>query len=404
MARFCDELGLADLFAERSGHDPVEWGGKIYPHFWDGETEPAHRKAYRRLADFFQELHRKEVNGYPEIPCPSDAHRRSVDFWDRTNLHAVLRERIGALPPHLETLIEHYCWSTYGASAREVSAASALNFLANDAATIYIAPGGNAGIAERVLKKTLDVVPPDRLRTSSLVVDVKVDDTGVDVLYEDAARKPRRLRAKAAVFAAPKFVAKRVVRDLEPARVAAIGKVKYRAYLVANVLLNEKERERFYDLYMTGDGKTDVRDARNESLGQGATDVILATFARPHPTRTVLTLYKPLPYDTGRAELFASGSIASVRKTLEEQVMGSVLPMLGYAKTSVADLRVTRWGHALPVAEPGTFTSGLVDELRKPFRKRLFFVEQDNWLKPALKTGVTEAYAWKDAVEETLRS
>jgi protoporphyrinogen oxidase len=402
MGKFFDELQLSDLVVERTSPDPVEWKGKLHAQFWDGITEPHHSKRYKRLHQFFAELRNLQEKGYPEIPCLTRSDRDSVDYWDQWTMHQVLSKRLGKLPSHLETLIEHYCWSTYGASSKELSAASALNFLANDSATICVAPGGNAGIAERVLMRSLDTIPKDCFRSGCLVVDVAVDESGVEVLYEDASGKLRRIRSQAAIFAAPKFVAARVIQDLEDSRLDAIRKIPYRAYLVANVLIQQPAKERFYDLYLTGDGRTNFARLDQEAHEQGATDVILANFASPSSENTVLTLYRAVPVDTGRAQLFGENSYALVRKEFENQVQNSILPMLGYSKNKVIDLRITRWGHAIPFARPGTFTSGLVDKLRLPFRKRLFFTEQDNWLKPALKTGVTDAYLQFSQVESML--
>lgn len=402
MARFFDEMALSTLMVERKNPDPVEWNGKVHTDFRSGSTEPKYRDKYDRLGKFFTLLHQAKKRGYPEVPCLTKAHRDSANYWDRYTLHGLLDRELGGLPPHLETLIEHYCWSTYAASARELSAASALSFLANDASTICAAPGGNAAIAERVATQLLASLPAANVRCGALAVDVRVDDSGVDVLYENAAGELKKIRAKAAVFAGPKFVAKRIVQDLEPARLQAINRVKYRAYLVANVLLRGQSQQQFYDLFLTGDGKTKFTDLSQEATAQGATDVILGNFAKPDPDHTVLTLYRALPYDTGRAELFAPTSYRTFREQFETQIRRSILPLLGLKENQVVDLRLTRWGHALPVAPVGTFKDGWVDQLRAPFRKRLFFVQQDNWLQPALKTGITEAYLWQDAINAVL--
>ena len=55
------------------------------------------------------------------------------------------------------------------------------------------------------------------------------------------------------------------------------------------------------------------------------------------------------------------------------------------------DIRISRWGHALPVAQTGLIADGTLEKIRKPFRERVFFVEQDNWALPALDTSVNEA-------------
>ena len=70
---------------------------------------------------------------------------------------------------------------------------------------------------------------------------------------------------------------------------------------------------------------------------------------------------------------------------------------------NVMDLRLSRWGHPLPVAEAGLIANGTIDVIRKPFKRRVFFVEQDNWILPAFETAAGEAMIWAPVVDQFLK-
>lgn len=395
------EIGVAESAVVKTGEDPVALGGKIYNEFWHGETS-ASKRQFNLLRNYFLQIFNEEIP-YPNIPPADDEGRGYINKLDQVSFLEHLRHKVGGkLHPHIEVALQHYCWSSLGGTADEISAACGLNFYAAEFGDLWVFPGGNSFIAEALLKKLQASVPASNLRPSSLVFDVNVVDDGVDVSYLDSVSVVRTIRAKAVVMAAPKFVAKRVMRGLEDDRLAAMNKLRYRAYLVANVCLKQQPAENFYDLYMLGAG-SDTASDRDAVQRQGATDVVLANFASSAKHQhSVLTLYKALPYDGGRPEVLAAESYGGVRAAFEKQVTEEILPLLGLNADAVHDMRIARWGHALPLAATGQISSGLVDQIRKPFGNRVFFVEQDNWALPAFETSVEEALAWSTEVRRVL--
>jgi len=397
------ELELAKICRKHGTGDPVVWQGKRYPDFWNGATDIARKDEFQRVAQHVRDVFRGE-NGwfYPDIPVTNAAHRERIDGLDRITLIRHLEQIAGGrLHPHVEVAIEHFCWSSFGASARELSAASGLNFLAAELGTLLVCPGGNAAVAEVLLKRLVATLSLDRLRTSAIVLDVRVRDDGVQVTYSDVEGKLRALLARAAILACPKFAVSRMLHGIEDERGAAIRRLRYNAYLVANVFLKGSVRDDFYDLYLLGEGKVE-RDIQRAADRQKVTDVVLATYARPQSDRTALTLYRALPYAGGRSQLLADDSLRQYRGEFEEQIMREILPLVGRAPADVADIRVARWGHPLPVAAAGLIADGVPERLRKPFRERVFFVEQDNWALPAFETAVTEALVFAPRVEKAL--
>ena len=151
-----------------------------------------------------------------------------------------------------------------------------------------------------------------------------------------------------------------------------------------------------------GDGMTTGRAARTESEKRGVTDVVCANYATDYRGDTVLTLYRALPYGGGRGEILNEGSYAVWHKKFERQLQDEILPLLGVDAGRIKGLRIARWGHPIPVAARGLIASGVVDQLQRPFKDRIFFVEQDNWALPAIETAIGEAHYWSEYIRRNL--
>lgn len=402
IANFIHGLGLSPRV--KSEEDPVILAGKRYDAFWEGTSTAAEAAPIRRLAKHFQSvLAEEEGHLFPDIPVTDPTRRSHVDALDRQSFLKYLQEVAGgSLHPHAATVIEHYCWSSLGASMGEVSAAAGLNFYASEFGEVCVLPGGNAAVAERLVDRLATALPQGHLRSGCLALEVQAGDEEVLIRYADHTGHLRTLAARVAVLACPKFVAGKIVRDLEPARQAAIARLRYRAYLVANVLLNRRVRHDFYDLFLAGSGTAPYPHVEAAAQRQGVTDVVLGTWARPRYDRTVLTLYRPLPFDGGRAAVYDEDSYGTYRAQFAAQVEGEILPLVGARPADVVDLRVARWGHPLPVAEVGFIADRLPEVLGAPFRRRVFFPQQDTWALPAFETAVTEAILTAPRVEMML--
>ncbi len=400
------ELEIDKLWTIKEEEDPVAVNGSIYKGFWTGESlagDPAGLAQIEKLSQYFSAVNEGEEIAFPDIPITDPDSVSYIHDLDSLSFRAHLESIVGGkLHAQIDTAIEQYCWSSLGASASELSAAGGVNFYASEFGKIAVLPGGNAAVAERVLERLGEHLPQENLRPSSLVFDVQVTESGVQVAYLDASGAVQCIAAKAVVMACPKFIAAKILRDIEPERVAAIQKLKYRSYLVANLCLGETSLDPFYDLYVLGDGKIDSQNPMAASKEQKVTDVVLANYARAGASDTVLSLYRGLPYDGARGELYVPGAYDRYRAEFEQQILGSILPALQLKPEQIVDLRIARWGHPLVVSAPGLIKGGTIDQLRKPFKHRVFFVEQDNWALPAFETSVTEAMYWAPQVKQAL--
>jgi protoporphyrinogen oxidase len=398
------ELGIYDLCRVKVEEDPIMYQGQRFDDFWRGDTDPHNKKQFNILSKHFKEMFNEE-NGsvFPDFPNYDDKKKAFVEKLDKKSLQQYLEEIVGGkLHPHIATAIEHYCWSTNGASMSEISAAAGLDQYVSEFGKMNIPPGGNAAVGERIYSRLLETLDSERLRVSSLVTDVKVDKQRVSVTYLTADRKLHRIEAKAVIMACPKFVVGKILSGIEPARLAAIQKLRYNAYLVGNLLLDQPITKEFYDLFMIGNGDVDLAKVRDSADQAGITDVILATYAKKHENKSVLTFYRGLPFTGARSELMAPTAYEKYKKEFEKQIKEQILPSLNIPESAIAELRMTRWGHPMPVADKGLYSDGTLATIQKPFQKRVFFIEQDNWMQPAIETCAEEALRWTKEVRKVL--
>ncbi len=371
------EIGVEAIVQAKTSDDPVAFEGKRFTEFWEGEGDRANAKAFESYKKYLKDVaENRNGHRYPDLPMTSAWVRELDKYSLLENLESNLG---GKLHPQIFSAVDRYCWSSFNACASEVSAAAGLNFIAGDSGTVWVAPGGNSAVTDALARR----LPEERLRTESVVFNVKTEGDRVIVSYEDANRKLKAVEARAVIMACPKFVAKRLIEGLEPERVSAIDKIRYRSYLVANVLLKKAVRPYFYDLFLLG---------KEQATQAGVVDAVLADFAHRQAKQSILTLYRALPFDGARHELYMPGSYERYRAEFEASIAKEVLPVLGLSASDVLDLRLTRWGHPIPVADKGRIADKTIDHLRAPFRDRVFFVEQDNWLLPALETVANEAF------------
>jgi hypothetical protein len=157
-------------------------------------------------------------------------------------------------------------------------------------------------------------------------------------------------------------------------------------------------------MYLLGDKEIDPGSVMAAASGQGATDVILANFSQNVSSHGVLTLYRALPFSGGRALVFADASFNSYQEEFRKQLTRDILPLLGLDESAIREIRIARWGHPLPLAKKGFFSSGFVDIVSRPFMNRVFFAEQDNWVLPAFETAVTEAHYCAELLQRNMKS
>ena len=223
--------------------------------------------------------------------------------------------------------------------------------------------------------------------------------------FKDAQGDFHSLLARRVVMACSKHIAKYMLPDLlalDPEKDSAMRSVENRAYVVANVLLDARLGRDFYDVFLLGDGNFPM-DPGQVRLRSRVVDMLNGGFARPDPARpSVLTLYWPLPWPRARFTLIdLEPAWQDYAARLVPQI-DAMLSLLDIRRRAVRQVRLTRWGHAMPIASPGFIANGLAHHVRRPFADRIYFVNQDNWALPAFETCLLEAKTWAAEIDATL--
>jgi glycine/D-amino acid oxidase-like deaminating enzyme len=391
VATLFQELGLASA-GRREAQDDSKVCFHGLKRLWKGETDPAAAAAFREVSEKLTAVYE---DAYPDIPWTPESKlsREQFDALDRETAQGWLRRTFPNLHPHVEEFFQVYCWSSFGGSLEELSAAQFLNFVASETQGEQALPGGNSAIT-RGLWQALGGATEPRLRAGALALEVKNVADGVEVLYEDAAGKLRRLRAKCAVVAAPKLVARYIVKGLDPARDALWKELTYRAYVVANVLLKRRAPDSSYDVFRL-EGAVPAAPSFGSRTDRAFTDFIFADWANAgRGEASVLTFYRPYPFEGARSILMNDASFGRVRGEIEAG-LPKLLAELGIEDGEVAGVRLTRWGHAMPLARPGLASEEASRKLGAPHGK-IAFANQDNCVNPAFETCFAAAKAAAD--------
>jgi hypothetical protein len=244
-----------------------------------------------------------------------------------------------------------------------------------------------------------------RARAGCTVSDVRLTTDGrVHVTYVDQNGRCHGVLAKRAVICCAKHVAKYFIHDLDALdaeKSAAIHELNYRAYAVVNVLLNSPIERDFYDIFLLGDGNLPTNESEAE-LYSRITDMLNGHYARRQKLpRSVLTLYWPLPFASGRFTLLHESGWMSYAQSAVPQIH-AMLAMLEVDASAVVQARMTRWGHAMPIAEVGLIADGTLEAVRRPIEDRIYFVNQDNWALPAVENCLLDAEYFAGLVREGL--
>ncbi len=390
IARTLRELGLLDQFRHEAEEETrVHLRGAGLRNLWAGETDPAALPSAREVNAALKKIYEES---YPEIPwSPGDPISwPQMQALDAMTAEKWLKTFFPQIHPHIVEYFQLYCWSSFGGSLDEISAAQFLNFVSCETDGVLALPGGNSAITSALHAKLRAALPATDMLSSAIVLEVVETNEGVEVLFETGGQL-QSLLAPSAILATPKYVSKHLLRGVSPERKEIWDRMPYRAYVVVNVLLQNKAKAPAYDVFCL-EGK--VPDA--PSFGgrkRPFADVVLADWAGQNSSgASVLTIYKPLPFEGARNTITGNEAIPRIRREIE-QTLPAILEGFGLTPNAIAGVRVTRWGHAMPLAYPGYVASGLLEKISAPHGSRIFFANQDDLMNPAFESCFARAEA-----------
>jgi phytoene dehydrogenase-like protein len=319
------------------------WGDGLYPDRDETADEAAQwARWHAHLAELDA---RRGADGQRLFRIPVDRSSVELRHLDTIPFAAYL-DGLGLTSWRLRWVVDYACRDDYGCTAAQTSAFAGLHhFLARgpedtrDGHTLTW-PDGNARLVRGMAQYA---ALGDRLSLGTAVTGID-PDAGILELCALASGERTRLRAGQVLWAAPRFVLPRV---LPPGRdPLAAGALSYAPWLVASVELRSRPR---------GVGAPLAWD--NVPTAGASLGYVLATHAEDRSVRSpgaVITYYEPLPGDDAAA-LSAQRTrlLTTDLDTWAGHVRDALEAMHPGINREIAQIHVTRWGHAMIRPVPG---------------------------------------------------
>lgn len=375
---------LEELKLEKSEETQYNFKDQLIRDFWKGATDPKNAEQFIVVDN---ELRRIYNDAYPDIPWTSDSQISKAEFdeLDRLTFEQWLTITFGKVHPHILEYFQLYCWSSFNASIDELSAAQALNFIASEVDGVLALPGGNAAITQRLYERIQSATSKNSLRAGAFVLRVeKKSDGDVWVTYEDEIGNMITVATKKCIVASPKFVAKHIVANIPAQQKKIMDSLSFRGYIVANAVYSTAIKSPGFDVYCM-EGSMPETPAAMKPAKRAFSDVCFGTWAADDKTQMgVLTIYKAFPYEGARQFLFNPASHDKHKKLISEELI-SFAKTTGLDQSKFIGMRMTRWGHSIPVAYKNLIASGELEKMNAPIDDAIFFANQDNWANPAFE-------------------
>jgi len=371
------DLGIADKARTEHGDDTsVFYNRKFNKPFWDGVTAPDAKEDFRK---FHKRM--KEIFNEADFSFDGDFAKTT----DTLTMEEWVAKEFGSMHPHVMEYLQLYGWSSFCGSTDELSAFQYLGFISAETGALLAFPGGNSYVAHKMAQKIRKDAGEKSLRSGCMVMRVKTEGDSVTVVYEDALGVIKKIRARHVVMACPKFVARRLIPEMNAEQAHTIQFLPYRAYLVGNIFTKKPIQSPSYELYCLA-GKVPPSPTPAKRGDRSFTDICFGTWAQQEQTEhSVLTLYHGLPYDGARQFLFYPGSHDKYKgKYLTD--IEPVLSALNLTSNDIHGIRLTRWGHAVPLSRKGMIVDGTAKFAATPVGSRIHFANQDNWMTPCFES------------------
>ncbi len=271
----------------------------------------------------------------------------------------------------LHWYVNYCCRDDYGMGAELVSAWAGVHYFASrsgeaansDSHTVLTWPEGNGWLVEKMRAGF-----ESNIRGNSLVfsVEEKESNSAVEVAYFDpVSGKSSLLRAKHVIFAAPRFVAAKVVKPLAARRPSYLQQLQYAPWMVANVTLRSLPTGRGAPL------SWDNVSYYGRSLGYVvATHQQLALY----PHETVLTFF--LPLDEEEPSAARHSALAKPHAYWAELVAENLERMHPGIRAEIGNIDVMLWGHGMISPRPGFIWGEARREMAKKIG-RVHFAHSD---------------------------
>lgn len=365
------EILIKEQFLCREPEERVFYKGRwyhgLYLHVGENETDKREYAEFYKQVDFWvnwRDKSGKRAFVLPIAICSTDAE---VIALDKISFGDWLRNK-GFTSERLFWYCDYATRDDYGLKLDQTSAWAGLFYFCSrvrksgeESQPFITFPEGNGKFINFLHDKI-----KDKTRLKTVVIEIIPNEKGVDVIYLNVETgEIRGLRAEKAIFAAPIFTAKYLIRDFKQNAPAHLKEFEHNAWFVANLFLKDRPKPRFAkDFPLAWDNVLYespslgyVNSTHQKGLDYGA---------------AVFTYYYPMCHEeNARAKLFGLN---------HQELADIVLSDLSRAHPNIRELTekidVMRWGHAMISPRKDFLWSGARDEAQKPFRN-IHFAHSD---------------------------
>jgi phytoene dehydrogenase-like protein len=318
------------------------------------------------------------ADGLLAFDCPTDASTTDAAIRALDDISFAQWVEAKGWDPAVSQFFVRYTKSALGTTPDKASAWGMLNFLGSEFYPVQSQPGGNAYVVQMLAAK----VGSAKIKLNALVVRVVEEGGEVHVAYLDNGT-PVVLRAKTAIYAAPRHMVRYLVPGLAEANRNDYTEFHYSAYLIANVHVTKTPTGVAYDNWV-----------HDECF---FTDFIVADWAglddpanAPASRANVLTVYCPLIGPNDRADM-----LTQPFEYYEQKILPDLERVLPGVTATITAFDLFRWGHPMLTPEPG-FIFGTAREGAQAPLGAITFAASDVDGLPAFENAVATGYRAAD--------
>lgn len=326
---------------------------------------------FQKEVDFWiawRDSNNKRAFTIPVANCSRDAFATELD---KISFADWLRSK-NFTSPRLLWWCDYACRDDYGLKLEQTSAWAGLFYFCSrtgkageESAPFITFAEGNGRFV-----KHLHEAAKDKIRTNAAVVEIVPHEQSVDVVFFDqTTNEMRGVKADKAIFAAPIFLTKYLIRDYKQNVPAFVNEFEHNAWFVANLFLRDRPKSRFArdfplcwdNVLFASPSLGYVNSTHQRGLDYGA---------------AVFTYYYPM-CNTGETARDGQRKLFAMNW---RECADVVLSDLQRAHSDIRHLTeridVMRWGHAMISPRVDFIWSGARDAAQKPFRN-IHFAHSD---------------------------
>ncbi|MBI4061208.1 MAG: FAD-dependent oxidoreductase [Elusimicrobia bacterium] len=314
------------------GNDSAHFDGKWIKDFWNSDPD---------------------YPSYAQLPYPksvSDDFRRFIRetakfdrVKDADKLDGMaFSEVFAGYDPRIRQYWDYFGPSNWGARTQDTSALVGLTAVHEWVPCERRTFEGGLGTVSRRLFDGFPESQKKRFITEAAVFGVRRDGKRVNVSFLKDGR-PETVSAKAAILCVPKYLARFLLSDLPADQGAAMAKMRYAPYLVYNFCFDRVVWNLNFDNWAIG--------ARHFTDFVPA-DWITHADGGDLSRKQIITVYAPKT-EAARADLLDDEEVLEEAHAAGDELCGRFFPSWA---DHLAEVRVYRRGHAMPMSSPGSFT------------------------------------------------